>query len=115
MKLAMKSAAVGLWSVDPGVGVQAVVLPQLTAISRVAVDHRQAVGQESSGCWVFWPDVIHLTCRTEEEEGHQSLAAGLYHTYMTSTQNDKSTYSHIRLGPLKLWKNNGPIRVKWAG
>lgn len=80
MKLAMKSAAVGLWSVDPGVGVQAVVLPQLTAISRVAVDHRQAVGQESSGCWVFWPDVIHLTCRTEEEEGHRSLAAGLYHT-----------------------------------
>lgn len=66
-------AAVGLWSVHPGVGVQAALLPQLTANSRVVLDHRQPAGQESSGCWVFWPLVLHLTCNTEE--CHQSSVA----------------------------------------
>lgn len=62
------SSGRGQGSVNPGVGVQAVVLPQLATIGWIAVDHRQCVGQESCGCWVFWPAGIHLTCGTKEDK-----------------------------------------------
>lgn len=56
------------WSVHPGVGVQAVLLPQLTALRRVALHHLQVGGQESSACRVLRPVVIHLTCKMEEDQ-----------------------------------------------
>jgi len=54
-------------SVYPGVGVQAILLPQFTASGRVALDHGQAVWQQSSGRWVLGPLCLHLTCQDKRQ------------------------------------------------
>lgn len=51
-------------SVDPGVVKQAVLPPQITALSRVTLSHRQLIRQQRSGCWVIRPPTRHPTCRT---------------------------------------------------
>ena len=57
-----------LLSVDPGVGIEAVVLPQAAADTRVVLDHLQSVGQQSSGFWELGPLVHHLPWKSGKKE-----------------------------------------------
>lgn len=98
LSLAIKNR---LWSVHPGVGVQAVLLPQLTASGRVVLDHRQAVGQESSGCWVLRPLTLHLSCKTERKTQHdfreKSILKYTAHSHLGSRRFTSSS-TKTRLG-----------------
>lgn len=52
-----------LCSVHPGVGIQAVLPPQITLRRGVVPDHLKALGQESDGWWVLGPLCLQLTCK----------------------------------------------------